>query len=335
MSQRIGFLSFSQKKRLKELSFHPKYDTKNWTFFFSIWLKDFFQYDSKNWILLYNMTQRLGFFHQKKNSKNLTSYDSQTWTFFSKYFSKKMTRRIDPFFSLWLSKWNFFLKYEYESQSCFFFSIRITELIFFFFEYDFFFQNWIIFFEYDSKNSNSPIRLRGFNYFLRYDSKNWTFLVFQCDSMNSLRKTGKKFNALRQVRKKLNSSSQIIKGSVLWVQIQKKKFNSSSHVKKSSILKKKINFLSFQPKFQLSHIQKNGIDSLSRIQKKVSSILLSHTQKEVQFFESYFWKKSILWVIFKKKKKISSLSHVKKSSYEREVIFFETFWEKRFQLSLF
>ena len=315
MTRRIEFF----RAWVKELDFWvflKKNDSKNWAFtkntiqrtelfFFSIWLKDFFQYDSKNWTLLYNMTQRLGFFHQKKNSKNLTSYDSQTWTFFSKYFSKKWLEELIPFFSLWLSKWNFFFEVRIRITELFFFSIRITELNFFFLNMTFFFQNWIIFFEYDSKNWNSPIRLRGFNYFLRYDSKNWTFLVFQCDSMNSLRKTGKKFNALRQVRKKLNSSSQIIKGSILWVQIQKKKkvqfFESCEE--KFNFEEKNQFFVFFSTQISIESHSKKWDRFIESYSKKVSSILLSHTQKKVQFFESYFWKKSILWVIFKKKKR--------------------------------
>ena len=69
-----------KKKRLKELSFSQKYDTKNWTSF---------QYVSK---IFFNMTRRiepffitwfkdLVFSHQKKNSKNFFFQNSQTWTF--------------------------------------------------------------------------------------------------------------------------------------------------------------------------------------------------------------------------------------------------------------
>ena len=74
-----------------------------------------------------------------------------------------MTQRIDPFFSLWLSKWNF-LKYEYDSQNWIFFQYESQNWSSFFLNMTFFFT-LNFFFEYDSKNWNSPIRLRGFNFF--------------------------------------------------------------------------------------------------------------------------------------------------------------------------
>ena len=107
------------------------------------------------------MTQRLVFFFTKKNSKNLTFYDSQTWTFFSKYFPKKRLEELIPFFIVTLKI--FFLKYEYDSQN------------WFCFQYDS--QNWTCFFENDFffltlnffLNTTRRIEI------LQYDSEDSTF----------------------------------------------------------------------------------------------------------------------------------------------------------------
>ena len=161
VTQRIEFLSFCQKqKRLKELSFSQKYDTKNWTSF---------QYDSK---IFSNMTRRIEPFFITWLSKNLIFKDSQTWTFLKIFFQKDSKNW--SFFLLWLSKWNLF-----EVQ------IRLTELYFFhtthrielfwkwlFWDIELFFLNTtqrIEILQYDSEDST---------FFLWYDSKYWTFFVW-------------------------------------------------------------------------------------------------------------------------------------------------------------
>ena len=110
--------------------------------FFLTWLKDFSQ----------------------KTSKNLTFL----WlTDLNLYFSKKTTQRIDRFFFTMTLKMEFFLKYEYDLQNWFFFSIRLTELNLFFLRMTFLFSTLNFFFFLNTtqtKNRNSPIRLRGLNF---------------------------------------------------------------------------------------------------------------------------------------------------------------------------
>ena len=249
------FLS-KKKKTTQRIELSPKIRYKELNFFSFNMTQRFFQYDSKNWTLLYNMTQRLGFFSPKKKLKEfdflwLTDLNLLFKIFFTQ---KKWLEELIPFFIVTLKMFFFFTKYEYDSQNwtCFFehdFFFFDIEL-FFFFEYDS--KKWNspirlrgfnFFLWYDSKNWTFFVWLSELNFFFKkYDLthrieplfmnffsrwqkelksffwlKNWTFLVFQCDSMNSLRQTGKKFNALRQVRKKLNSLSQILKWSILWV----------------------------------------------------------------------------------------------------------------------
>ena len=95
--------------------------------------------------------------------------------------------------------------------------------------------------------------------------------------------------------------------------LQKKNSNASHNQKNgfdslSRIQKKKVQFFE-------SHSKKNGFDSLSHTQKKRFNSL-RHTQKEVQFFESNSKRGSIL------------LSHIQKSqffeSYSKKVQFFES-----------
>ena len=74
---------------------------------------------------------------------------------------------------------DFFWKYEYDSQNFFHTTHRI-ELVF---SNMTFFLQWT-FLKYDSKNWNSPIRLRGFNFFLWYDSKVLNF--FFCMTLSEL-----------------------------------------------------------------------------------------------------------------------------------------------------
>ena len=188
MTQRIDFFVFFFPKMTQIFEFFS-YDSKNWTPcyepLFNMTQRDevlFFQYDSK---IFSNMTRRiepffitwlkdLVSFHQKKNSKNLTSYDSQTWTFFSKYFSLKNDSKNWSPFSLWLSKCFFFFEIR----------IRLTELIFF--QYDS--QNWFfwIWLFWDIElffNTTQRIEILQYNsedstFFLWYDSKYWTFFSF-------------------------------------------------------------------------------------------------------------------------------------------------------------
>ena len=308
MSQRIGFLSFSQKKKktTQRIELSPKIRYKELNFFF--------QYDSK---IFSNMTRRIEpffitwlkdlVFFTKKKLKEFDFLWLTDLNLLFKIFFQKMTRRIDPFFFTMTLKMEFFFEVR----------IRITELYFFNTNHRIdFFQNWIIFFWIrleELKFSNTTQRIQLF--FLWYDSKNWTFLVFQCDSMNSLRKTGKKFNALRQVRKKLNSSSQIIKGSILWVQIQKQK-----EVQFFESCEEKFNFEEKNQFFDFFSTQ-ISIESHS---KKWDRFIESYSKKsEFDSFESYSKRSSILWIIFLKE--VNSLSYFQKKKEDK---FFESCQKK-------
>ena len=143
------------------MSFSQKYDTKNWAFF---------QYDSK---MFFNMTRRIEpFFFTWL--KDFSQKPQRIWLVYDlnlKYFSEKNDSK----------NWSLF---HYDSQKWIFFEVRIRPTELNFFENDFF-RHWTFFFEYDSKNWNSLIRLRGFNFFsviwlkvlnfFLYDSLNWTF----------------------------------------------------------------------------------------------------------------------------------------------------------------
>ena len=314
MSQRIGFLSFSQKKKktTQRIELSPKIRYKELNFFF-------FQYDSK---IFSNMTRRiepffitwlkdLVFFTKKKTQRIWLPMTHRLEPSFQNIFPKNDSKNWSLFFSLWLSKWNFFLKYEYESQSCIF-SIRITELIFFFFlNMTFFFQNWIIFFflnttrrieilQYDSEDSTffSPIWLKELNLscfpmwlneFFAENRKKVQCIASSKKKAQFFESNNKRFNSLSPNSKKKKNSSIL---RVMWRKVQFWR-------------KKSIFCLFFNPNFNWVTFKKMGSIHWVVFKKKKnqSSILLSHTQKEVQFFESYFWKKSILWVIFKKKKR--------------------------------
>ena len=110
----------------------------------------------------------------------------------------------------------------------------------------------------------------------------------------------------------------IKKGSSLWVILKKKKVQFFESLKKKEsvqffesywkectilwvIFEKGFNSVShIQKKISLSHVGKQeGFNSLTHIRKAFNS--LSYIRKRVQFFESYFQKGSILWVIFNKK----------------------------------
>ena len=116
--------------------------------------------------------------------------------------------------------------------------------------------------------------------------------------------------------------------------LEKKKFNSLSHVEKKGLIlwviffKKSILWVLFKKGFNsLSHIEKEGsilwviftkgFNSLSQIQKRFHSF--SHIfEKRVQFLK----------VIFLKKRRLKSLSHVQKKvqffeSCKKKVHFFE------------
>ena len=140
--------------------------------FFITWFKDFFSPKKK--------TQRIWLFLR------LTDLN-----IFSK--KKKMTQRIDPFFSLWLSKWNFFWSTNTTHRTDFF-SILLTELKFFFFlKMTFFFDIEFFLIRLKAlKFSNTTQRIQLFsliwlkvlNFFL-YDSLNWTcFQEIWLDSSN-------------------------------------------------------------------------------------------------------------------------------------------------------
>ena len=250
----LNFWVFVKKERLKGLSFSQKHDTKNWTFFnmtqrifeydsknwtlllnFNMTQRlfpklqefDFFQdsqtwtfffffkkNDSKNWSLFFTMTLKMEFFFSTNTTHrtDFFQYDSENWTFLKMTFFRHLTF----FFEYDSKNWNspirltgFKLFSLIWLKVLNFFCMTLWIDLFFFFQ-----EIWL-----DSSNGTAfyePLfkMTQRVEVFLS-DSKNWTFLVFQCDSKNSLRQTGKKFNALRQVRKKLNSLSQIMKRSIL------------------------------------------------------------------------------------------------------------------------
>ena len=164
-------ISWIWRKELNRLIF--EYDSKNWTFFFLSWLKELNSF--------LHMTQRIThwidfqFFFFKKD------HDSKKRTFFF-----DITQRIEPF-----------KKQSYDSKNCIFFlvltlridffSVQLTELNPFFFEYD---QRIGLFFlEDDAKNwtldfLNMTQRIEPLNFWIwlteldllfKYDAKNWVF----------------------------------------------------------------------------------------------------------------------------------------------------------------
>ena len=182
---RIEFLSFFEKKKKTtqriELFSKIRYKELNFfsiwlNFFFKIWLEEFnpsFYHDSKTLLLFL-----------KKKSKNLTFMTHRLEPFFFlNIFSKKRLKELSLFFELWLSKC-IFLSTNATHGTDFFFSIRLTELIFFF-EYDFFFDIELFFFWIRLKELKSPIRLRGITFFLWYVSMNSTSLSYELFLHNS------------------------------------------------------------------------------------------------------------------------------------------------------
>ena len=101
---------------LKELRLFSKYDSKNWTFFPSIWLKElnlFFELDSKGWTFLLSMTQRIELFSIWLKELNVFfEYDTKNWTSFWVWYKESnsflnTTRRIEPSLT-WLEELIFF-----------------------------------------------------------------------------------------------------------------------------------------------------------------------------------------------------------------------------------
>ena len=127
--------------------FFKKYESKNWTFVWKIWLTEWslsFQYDTKNWIFL-NITQRI---------EPFSKYDSKNWIFFSRG-PVNVTQRIEPFFPYDSKNWLFgkrvkdlnpFFEYDTQNWTLFFFWLRLKESIFFVYDS----QNWTLLFQHDS-----------------------------------------------------------------------------------------------------------------------------------------------------------------------------------------
>ena len=149
--QRIQLFS---KIRYRELNFLPIMTQK----FFKIWFEEFhpsFYHDSKTFFL-----------KKKKNSKNSTFF--------------LMTHRLEPFCFYIFSKkkidsknWSFFWTMTLKMYFFFEVRMRLTEHFFqyysqnwFFFLNVTFFVTLNLFFEFDSKNWSSPIRLRGITFSL-------------------------------------------------------------------------------------------------------------------------------------------------------------------------
>ena len=370
MSQRIGFLSFCQKKKTTQrIELSPKIRYKELNFFF-------FQYDSK---IFFNMTRRIEpffitwlkdlvfFFTKKKTQRIWLLMTHRLEPSFQNIFTqKKWLEELIPFFIVTLKFFFFeirirltelnFFQYDSQNWTCFFF-LNMT----FFFDIELFFF-WIRLEEMKFSNTTQRIQLfsliwlQELNLFcmtlwielffqeIWLDSSNWTsfyeflfkmtkrvevFLLTQELNLSCLpmwlneffaanRKkvqciaSSKKKAQLFESNFKMFNSLSLNSKTILWI-IFKTGFNSLSHIEKNSILrvmwrkvqfwvKKSSIFWLFQPKFQLSHIQKNGIDALSRIRKKKEFDFLSHTQKEIQFFESYLKQDSILWVTLKKRR---------------------------------
>ena len=158
----IGFSNVTQRIELfslmwlTELTFFFPYDSQNWTFWnmtrgneLTFFFKKpqriecFFNISQRT---DFSLTQRIEFFLRRKEL-NLFLFDSKNWTFFSKYDSKNWTF----FSSIWLKEL-FFLIWLKGLNS--FFWIWLKELNLFL------------------------IGLKGLNFLNEYDSKNWTFFVF-------------------------------------------------------------------------------------------------------------------------------------------------------------
>ena len=198
VTQRIDFLSFFfLKKTLKELSFSQKYYTKNWIFF---------QYDSK---IFEKMTHRLEPFLSnivsKKNTQRIDPFFSRSLSKCKNFWSTNTTHRTDFFFNtthriefffwkwLFFSTLNFFFEYDSKKRNSpirlrgfHFFSLIWLKVLNFFVwlsELNFFFK------KYDLTHRIEPLFMNLFSRWLKElksfsDSKNWTFLVCQCDSKN-------------------------------------------------------------------------------------------------------------------------------------------------------
>ena len=204
---------FLKKYDLQELNLLFQHDSKNWTFFYI---------DSKNWtFFLHNSTTSAS-----SIKYDLRKYDSKNWHLFLVWLKElnlrfyvtqwieplfSLTQRIELFFcqEIWLKELNFFhgsknlnlLFNEWLKELKHFLNQRIepffknttqrTERFFNMtqrIEYDS--KVWTFFlFQFDRKNFF--IWLTELNPFVKYDSKNWTIfwmwlqeLNFECDSKN-------------------------------------------------------------------------------------------------------------------------------------------------------
>ena len=164
---------FFSKKKLKELKeLNPSWKSlKGLNFFLlKIWLKElnfFSQFDSKNCSnLSFSWFKYMDLLHMTQRIEPSYLRDSNTWTFLKIFDSKKWTFffRTQSFSSI-----------KNNSQNCFFFWIRPTELIFFC-ELNRLIS-WI--WRKELKPFNFWIWRKELNLLIfEYDSKNWTFSIW-------------------------------------------------------------------------------------------------------------------------------------------------------------
>ena len=171
-----------------------KFDSKNWTIFFTIWLTElnlfFYMAQRIEPFLFLNITLRIepDLCFKKKKQLELISFSKRMDLFFTWHeelnlFFWNVTQRIEPFFFwLWLKELNCFFNYDSKNWTLWCDPKNWTPL----FECDS--KNWTLLFECDSKNwtffySMSPkeilwkICLKELNpFFLNMtQKKNWSF----------------------------------------------------------------------------------------------------------------------------------------------------------------
>ena len=284
---------FTQKKWLEELI--P---------FFIVTLNFFFlkyEYDSQNWIF-FNTTHRIELVFL-----NMTFF-FRHWTFFFWIRLEEMkfsntTQRIQLFSLIWLKELNLFCMTLW------------IELFFFFQEIWLDSSNWTSFYEFLFKMTKrvevflltQELNLSCFPMWLN------EFFAANRKKVQCIASSKKKAQLFESNFKMFNSLSLNSK-TILWI-IFKTGFNSLSHIeKKISILrvmwrkvqfwvKKKVQFFdSFNQNFNWVTFKKMGSIHWVVFEKKKEFDFLSHTQKEIQFFESYLKQDSILWVTLKKRR---------------------------------
>ena len=299
--------------------------------FFSIWLKELFSnLDSKNWTFHY-LTQRVELFSYLTQCIELFSCLPQRilWvTLENKKGSILWVIFLDQMFQFFAS---------HERKRCSFLCVIFKE------------KGSILCVVLKEKGCNSlriwKKGLKSLTHIKKFNSLSHTkktpilWLILNKKSSILRAIFEEKFNSLSL--KKISSPSQKGFNSLSqkerlqlfessWKEVHKKRFNSMSQViflEKSSIqrvIQKRFNSLShIREKSWILWVVLENFNSLSRIKKKINvEKKKSCSKKQVQFCESYWKKKSVLWVVFVFQKK----KNIFESHNEKGDQFFESFF---------